>query len=233
MAHIRLHVQQAEGHLPMVCMRCGAPATVLKVKKMSWYPRWIIVLIVVGAPGLLLGLILALVLRKTARLHAPLCEDHQGHWTTRLVINWVIGVLAIGLSVGGFIGFIALDSARPRGPNTDGLMAMMCIGSLVAFFGWLIMAAILHNTSIRPDEITRTHILLAGVSETFVDAVEEAEIERRVRLRQMQEEDKLDRPRRVSADENAPDLPPRRSTGSDAFAEDRPRRAPPSDAIEE
>src|SRR3954469_16324248 len=118
MAHIRLHVQQADGHLPMVCMRCGTPATVIKTKKMSWYPRWIVVIAVVlcGVPGIILALILYFAIRKTARLQAPLCEEHQGHWTTRLIINWVVGILAVSVSVGLFIGFIALNDARARGP---------------------------------------------------------------------------------------------------------------------
>ncbi len=74
-------------------------------------------------------------------------------------------------------------------------------------------------------------MLLRGVSEAFVDAVEEAEIERRVRLRQWQEEDAAERPRRVAADDGGA-VPPGRAS-SDAFEEDRPRRARPSDAIEE
>jgi hypothetical protein len=231
MAHIRLHVDQANGHLPMVCMRCGAAATVVKTRKMSWYPRWILALILFGAPGLVIMLVLALTLRKSARLQAPLCEDHQGHWTTRLIINWIAGILAIGLSVGGFVGFIMLDSMRPQMAGADVLEPLLCVGSAVVFLAWLILVAVLYNTSIRPDEITGTHILLNGVSEAFVDAVEEAEIERRVRLRQMQVEDEQDRPRRVLA-EDADAGPPRPAT-SDAFEEDRPRRAPPRDAIEE
>ncbi len=74
-------------------------------------------------------------------------------------------------------------------------------------------------------------MLLRGVSEAFVDAVEEAEIERRVRLRQWQEEDAAERPRRVVA-EDVDAAPPKRPS-SDAFEEDLPRRARPSDAIEE
>src|SRR5437763_4524985 len=95
MAHIRLHVQQADGKLPMICMRCGEPATVVKTKKMSWYPRWMILLVFAGAPGIIILVILALILRKRAQLEAPLCDQHQGHWTTRLVITWTATILAI------------------------------------------------------------------------------------------------------------------------------------------
>ena len=95
MAHIRLHVQQADGRLPMVCMRCGEPANVVKTKKLSYYPRWLILLVLGGVPGLLLLVILALVLRKRATLQTPLCDRHQGHWTIRLAIGWAAAVTVI------------------------------------------------------------------------------------------------------------------------------------------
>jgi hypothetical protein len=234
MAHIRLHVQQADGHLPMVCMRCGAPATVVRTKKLSWYPRWIVLVAVLlcGLPGMIVALVLYLALRKTARLQAPLCEEHQGHWSTRLIINSVAGVLAAVLGSGGFIAYIVVASGnRPRFPDAELLEPLLCLGSIAIFVLWVIIAAVLYNSSIRPDEITATHILLNGVSEAFVDAVEEAEIERRVRLRQMQIEETQDRPYRVLAEDT--DAGPPRPATSDAFEEDRRRRAPPPGAFEE
>jgi hypothetical protein len=89
----------------------------------------------------------------------------------------------------------------------------------------------MHNTSIRPDEITYTHILLNGVSDAFVTAVEEAEIERRVRLRKWEYEDEAERaPRRRTSDVD--DSLPQKPASSDAFEEDRPRHAPPGEAFE-
>jgi hypothetical protein len=107
----------------------------------------------------------------------------------------------------------------------------LCLGALSVFIGLLIVVAILHNTSIRPDEITGTHILLNGVSEAFVTAVEEAEIERRVRLRQWEYEDEAERaPRRRASDVDV--SLPQKPASSDAFEEDRPRHVPPGEAFE-
>src|SRR5260370_41962387 len=98
---------------------------------------------------------------------------------------------------------------------------------------WIIVMAVTQNTAIHPDEITRTHILLSGVSEAFVQAVEDAEIERRVRLRQMQVEDEEGqakrRPRMLRPYEDERDEPPLlRKPGSEAIQEDPPPRpAPP------
>jgi hypothetical protein len=232
MAHMRLHIQQADGHLPMVCMRCGAPATVVKTKKMSWYPRWIIVFLLLGLIGIVISGILALVLRKRARLQAPFCEHHQGHWTMRTVIAWVATILANAIAVGSIASFIALENARPRQPAADILLPWLCVGSIGIFVVWLLVIAILQNTAIRPEEITRTHILLNGVSEEFVNAVEEAEIERRVRLRQWEYEDEAEEmPHRPAVDKSGTsDRPP----SSDAFEEKARRRSapPPPDAFE-
>jgi hypothetical protein len=229
MAHIRLHVQQADGRLPMVCMRCGEPATVVKTKMMSYYPRWLILLVLMGLPGLILLVILGLVLRKRARLQTPLCDKHQGHWTIRLAMGWAAAVVVIVMAIAGVVAIIMLENAGPR--NADVFAPFLCFTWVFAFIGLLILLVILHSTSIRPDEITRTHILLNGVSEAFVTAVEEAEIERRVRLRQWEYEDEAERaPRRRTSDVDV--SLPQKPASSDAFEEDRPRPAPPGEAFE-
>jgi hypothetical protein len=236
MAHIRMHVDQANGELPMVCMRCGDPASVVKSKKLSWYPRWILVLILLGVPGLVIMVILALALRKSAWLQAPLCERHQGHWNMRGAVTWIGTILVVLICAGALFAFIALER-RPR-PGSADLSPLLCIGSLALFVVWLIVLAVMQSTQIRPDEITSTHILLNGVSDEFVQAVEDAEIERRVRLRQMQVEDEEERetrrPRSARRYDDETDVPPRpRGPASEGIEEDRPARpAPPSDAFE-
>jgi hypothetical protein len=229
MAHIRLHVKQADGGLPMVCMRCGEPATVVKTKKMSYYPRGLLLLVLAGAPGLIILVVLALVLRKRARLQAPLCDQHQSHWPIRLAISWAAAIAAILFGVATVVLLILLENAGPR--QGDVFSPFLCFGGLVVFIGLLILLAVVQNTAIRPDEITATHILLNGVADAFVTAVEEAEIERRVRLRQWEYEDEAERPLRRHAGDDE-ESRPRRPPSSDAFEEDRPRPAPPNDAFE-
>jgi hypothetical protein len=226
MAHIRLHVQQADGHLPMICMRCGAPATGVKSKKMAWYPRAIVLLVLLSLPGVVLLVILGLILTRRARLQAPFCDRHQGHWLIRTTIMWT--ATAVLIAVG--IGVIALMvSVTGRRELEDAVFPFACFGSVALMIGWLILLAVLAHTAIRPDEITRTHMLLNGVSEEFVQAVEEAEIERRVRLRQWQVEDEAAGP--VAHDDKRP--PPRKPSVTDAIEEPRPPRpAPPPDAFE-
>jgi hypothetical protein len=108
--------------------------------------------------------------------------------------------------------------------------AFVCFGGLGLAVCWLVLIAVLGNMAIRPDEITGTRILLNGVSEEFVQAVEDAEIERRVRLRQRQVEDEAEAaPHR----HGQPAEPPRKPPLTEAIEEARPPRpAPPPDAFE-
>jgi hypothetical protein len=220
MAQVRLHVREADGHLPMVCMRCGEPATTTKSKNMSWCPPWVIVLIVAS---LLPYLIVALILTKRATVRAPFCEQHRWHWLWRLLV--ILASLFFVLFA-GIATIIVMASTRPQGGagGADALRGFACVASLALFLAWLILALILQNTAIRPREITDTEILLTGVSEAFVEAVEEADRERRHLRRE--------RPRRWEYEEER--SAPRPVRPADAIEDwERPRSRPPSDAIEE
>ena len=224
MATVRLrgHVSE-EGDLPDVCMRCGAPAAVYKDKSFSWFPGWIYILILAG---LLVFLILAVVLTKYRRVCVPLCERHKNHWLNRqlgLLLSF-LGLLALG----GLTVFFIADS-RP-GSDGETIGQVLCVGSLVSLLGWLVLAAVLQTTAIRPVEITERRITLTGVSREFVDAYEDlleseeewldrAACERWERRRRYREDDPPERRRyRRGEDEEDDDEPPRRR--SDCY---RPR----------
>ncbi len=210
MAYIRLHVQQADGKLPMVCMRCGEPAIVVKTKKVSWFPRWVFWLIL--AHLIIFGIV-ALIMTRRAKLQAPLCEQHQGHWLFRQIF---LGLSLVGIVIYAISLIVFFVNAPPQAADQFGLFVY--VGSMVLVIGWLIAIAIVQSTAIRAAEITKTHILLAGVSEAFVQAVEEAEIERRVRLRRWELEDTEPAPpMRHSPEHIQEDLPQRLGPPPDSF----------------
>jgi hypothetical protein len=151
--------------LPDLCMKCGAPAEVHKDKTFAWYPPWVYVLILVN---ILVFAIVALVLTKKKTVPVPLCAAHRNHWLWRQ--------LAL---VGGFvllIGLIALfvavaSNTRPRGG--EDYSGWVCGGGVAALVVWLIAAAVLQTTAIRPTEITDRSITLTNVAKGFVRAYEE------------------------------------------------------------
>jgi hypothetical protein len=80
--------------LPEACLKCGAPP-VKKVKKgISWHHPALYVLILIG---LLIYLIVALCVRKTATVFVPLCADCNKRRWRNVAISWLSFALAVAL----------------------------------------------------------------------------------------------------------------------------------------
>jgi hypothetical protein len=211
MAQIRLDRDEVrKKRLPGVCMRCGQPAALYKDKKFAWYPPWIGVMVLVAVP---VYIILALVMTKRMTVSAPLCEAHKNHWLVRTLVSLVGLALVLLLCFGALILIGALSDAR----NDDALNALKgiaCGGSVVALVAWLITLVVMQATAIRPNEITDDTITLTGLSEGFVNAVED--------VRDQEEEDyrARRRARRTPSDNVHDPKAPRR------------RPAPPPDAYQ-
>jgi hypothetical protein len=202
MPEIRMRLREADGHLPAVCMCCGAPASTTKVKKMRWCPPWVGVLILAG---LLPYVIVAVILTKRATVQAPLCEPHQGHWLNRLLLIWGSFFLFGLVGLAGIIFAVNLPL-----PDRENAFPFVCIGTIILLVIWLVIVIVCQNTVIRPREITDAEITLTGVCDAFVNAVEDAREERWARKR--------DRPRRW--DEQDEDEPrPRQTPPSEAIEE--------------
>ncbi len=219
MAEVRVNLDDADGRLPDVCMCCGEEATTTTTKNMSWCPPWVGVLVLVAVP---VYLVVMLIMTKRAKVQVPLCEDHKGHWFNRHLIVWGSFALVALLGLAIFIMMMAL----PR-EHTDRIGPFACIGGLVLFIAWLVVLIVCQSTAIRPKEITDDDITLQGVSEAFVDAVEDAYRERRARRKKKrlerhdddEEEDVAPRPRKKSSSDGVVDKKRRRDADEE---EDEP-----------
>jgi hypothetical protein len=201
MARLRLKRWEIEDYdLPPVCAKCGQPAEVHPKKTFSWHPPWVIVLILAG---LLIYVIVAVILTKRMTVPLPFCERHRNYWRNRSI--FIYGGL-LGLLLLAVIGVIIASALDPRGQDTS--LGLVCVGSGVLFLVWLIAAAIMQTTSIRPNEITDRSITLVGLSRDFVDAVEddreaaEEEADRRWRERSRDKEDRSRGRGRSTTDED-------------------------------
>lgn len=164
MASIRLTRKEAEyGPLPHVCMRCGSPTDDWVKKDLSWYPKWAW-LGVLG--GLLPLLILILVFTKRARLNAPLCSKHRGHWWKANLIS-ILGLLAV---VGYIFFMIVFADSRPRPSETT--MTVVVVGFVVLLVAWLGTLIYFAATQIRAVKIDDYDVSLAGVSDVFADELD-------------------------------------------------------------
>jgi hypothetical protein len=208
MAQIQLDRDEVgREQLPPVCMRCGQPSAIYKGKNFSWYPPWVIVLIVVA---LLPGAIVAMILTKRMTVWAPLCAAHKNHWLLRILL--ILGTLALvaALIIGSLVA--ASTISEQGGRHGDDLVGFVCVGGVILLVLWLIGLAVIQLTAIRPTEITDDTITLTGVSDAFVRAVEED--------RDQEEEEYRARPR------------PRRERSDRVYDPEAPRRRPnaPPDA---
>jgi hypothetical protein len=198
---------------------CGEPADIRKTRKFSWHSP-------LAYLGLLAGvlpfIIIALVLTKRMVVKVPLCQIHKNHWTWRSLV--VLGSLFAIAMLG--IGTFIYQTDQPPGNDSTWL----CLGWVLLLIVWLVAAAIIQGTAIRPTEITDRSIRLTKIHPAFIDALErdrdEDRDERRSRRKKYNDE-------RDDYDDELDDRPRRRPARDDrdGFDEDddRPRRRPTRD----
>jgi hypothetical protein len=222
MADIRLGRYEIEHYdPPPVCARCGAASVVCKNHRFNWSPPWVFILLFMGV---LPYAIAAAATRKTMSVPVPLCARHKWHWGGRTAVV-LLGLVVIFLIF--FAGIAVADDFQLEPPAV-----FLPVG--VLFLVWIVSAAVLGTTTIRPREITDRSITLSGVSPGFIDALNEA------RRGERDEEENDDRPRRRRRREDEEEARPRarRRVAADDGGyydpdEREPRRRPPPDAIEE
>lgn len=193
MAQVRLRWDETRrDELPDVCMRCGAPADTHRTRTFSWHPQWVHLLLL---GGVLPFLIVALILTKRMRVEVPFCAAHKNHWLVRNAVVWTVFVGLIGLGVGAAV---LMDQNGPGGNDPVG--GYLCGATVVGLFVWLVTAAILQGTSIRPLEVTTDDVTLTRVARGFVDALRDQRDARRAHRREdyddKDDEDDSDHPRR-------------------------------------
>lgn len=121
--------------LPCRCVKCNSSDDVrMKTKKFTWYPRWVIIIILAS---LLIGAIVAICLQQRVTVTYGLCARHRRIYRTRLLVSLVAIFGSLGLVIYG-------------GVQNTGMVALF--GGIV-FFAGLIYAAIalpiLQPTEIR------------------------------------------------------------------------------------
>ncbi len=95
------------------CLKCNAPAEGYRLKKtLSWHNPFFFVLIV--SP--LIYIIVALIVRKTAKIRAPLCPRHRSKRRRAIALGWFgclagIGVVCLGAPLPDYAGTCATIGA--------------------------------------------------------------------------------------------------------------------------
>jgi hypothetical protein len=207
MAQVRLSVEEADGYLPAVCMCCGQPATSTVTRKMNWHASWVYFLILVH---IIVYAIVAAIITRRVTVQVPLCDEHKGHWFKRNLWMWGTFFLFGLAGVGALVFAGNLDRQL-----SDQVMPFACIFGVALLVGWLVIVIVCQNTAIRPKEITDTEVLLTGVAEQFVEAVTEADRERKERRAARRRERERPGHWRDEADDIDDDVPRRKRSSTD------------------
>ena len=152
--------------LPPLCMRCGAPSGVVVEHCFLWARS--------DAAGLW-GSFFNLARHDRENVKVPLCERHRNIFRNR-TIRVALAIIAPLIFLAGLALFNRLEGAPPPGgqrpPAVARVEGMLVIGfglSLVyvlfAMFTW-------REAAIRAVALDENYVVLTGVSEQFVQAIE-------------------------------------------------------------
>ena len=142
-------VMSKDAQLPDRCVKCNAPTTGRLKRKLSWHHPALFLIILVA---LLIYLIVAMVLRKSATVEIGLCEEHQAKRRRNIMIGWGLALIgAIGLILG-----IATE---------DGTYAFLGFLSLVA----AVVFAIVAVRVVVPTKIDDRFVWMKGVSKDYLN----------------------------------------------------------------
>jgi DNA-directed RNA polymerase subunit RPC12/RpoP len=82
------------GPMPTCCVKCGGPAEKTLRKTLTWHHPALYFIILVG---LLVYLIVALIVRKTAKLQVPVCSQCMARRRRNIAIAWLSFLVGVGL----------------------------------------------------------------------------------------------------------------------------------------
>lgn len=145
-------VMRREAQLPDRCIKCNEPAYGGRLKrKLSWHHPALYLLILVA---LLLYLLIALIVRKTATVEIPLCERHLAKRRRDLWISWTT-VLA---GLGGFFLAVAFN---------DGVFALL--GSVLLLVG--VIYTVIATRLVVPTRIDESYVWLTSVNADYLSSL--------------------------------------------------------------
>lgn len=150
-----LLVMRKGAELPDRCLRCNAPAEGYRLKrKLSWHRRfWYLIVFF----NLFIYIIVALIVRSTAKVAAPICPAHRSQRRRAIAVGWVVSLAGIGL-----FGF---GLANPD----HGWVILL--GLVVLFFG--LFYGILRSQLVIPKLIDKHFVYLKKVSPDFLEPLPE------------------------------------------------------------
>jgi hypothetical protein len=148
---------------PDRCVKCNSPAMGYRLKRdLSWHPQLLYLMIIF--PGLLFYVIVALIVRKTAKIQVPLCRRHRAARRRDIAIGWMGSLAGIAMM---FSAAVVSDSL----PEPGG--AVFVIAGIVTLLVAIIYGATLARVVV-PQRIDTNLVWLKGVCPAFLATLPDA-----------------------------------------------------------
>jgi hypothetical protein len=94
-----LLVMRKDAELPDRCVKCNTPAEGRRLRRnLSWHPGAWYLLVLVSLP---IYVIVALIVRKTARIEVGLCADHRARRRRAIAVGWALSLAGFGMIIYG------------------------------------------------------------------------------------------------------------------------------------
>lgn len=152
-----LLVMHKAAPLPDICLKSNEPATERLKRKLSWHHPAIYLVILAH---ILIYLVIALIVRKTATIYIPLTEDWYRRRQRRMLFSWSTVVLSLVLGV--LSGYFA--DTHQLAPL--GILAAIVLGLGGAIYGTVSCRLVV------PKRMTDDYIWLKGVHHDFLARLE-------------------------------------------------------------
>ena len=152
-----LLVMHKNAPLPDICLKSNQPATRRLKRKLSWHHPAVFLALLVN---LILYVIIALCLQKTATIQMPLTDEWFARRRRSIVVAWVIVLSSIALFV---LGVSNVES--------QGWAPFVLIAAIFVFLGGLIYGLVAARL-VSPQRISDEYVWLKGVHPQFLDRLE-------------------------------------------------------------
>lgn len=159
---IVLDREEASGSLPMVCMQCGEPTTVYKVKGFHTHQFR-------ARRGILfLYQLISWLSSPKMKVRAPFCSIHQNHWVAQSTVIWVLaGVVALVL-----IGGVVIVAGLQLDPASGGGVVLLLVTTIIIVGAANIVRRLREQRGVIMVEVAPEYIVFDRVHDRFLDALE-------------------------------------------------------------
>jgi hypothetical protein len=155
------------GRLPAVCIICGRKSEDRLVRKLTWRPKSVSILLWLTTclcpPLVLLAILMSFWDSQFITAELPVCHRHRTYWAWRGF--WVFGPLWLVAGVALSLALLILNRILPYAD-----LRLLFLGTGLALISWAIFVAIIRQSSLRLTKVTDDSVELARVAEAFVRA---------------------------------------------------------------